>query len=348
MGGLKMRLPVILKAMAFHSIRDRMNLFFNLFFPLVTLLIFGFVFSGIYAPQSSINVGFYGSTLPAVTGVKYIRYSTLSDLENAINSQKIDLGLTLDGTALITYISPANIQSSDYYTSISKNVANEINKSNGITDVIGIQKNDISFSGKKFDYLDNLIPGILALSIFSAGVFSITASLAHFRDKKVIKRFWTTPLAKWEFYSGFIVEKMIESFISILILFAAAIIFFHPAYNLDWLRFLLMIFSGTFGMMGFGMIILLISPNARVASEISSVLYTVMMFFSGVYFPLDLMPKFMQDIAYGLPLTYIVTGMKSATGIAPMSNLSFWLTVVIMFFGAVLILLGFSRIFKVE
>lgn len=342
------RFSTILKAMVFHSIRDMMNLFFNLFFPLVTLLIFGYVFAGIYAPQSSINVGFYGQTLPAISGIKYVSYPTLSSLQNAINAQNIELGLTLNGTSLFTYISPANIQSGNYYTSIAKTIADEINKSKGITSIIGIKQNQTSFSGKQINYLDNLIPGILALSIFSAGVFSITASLAHFKDKKVMKKFWITPIAKWEFYSAFISEKMVESFISIILLFAAAMIFFHPAYSIDWLRFIVTIFSGTFGMMGIGMIILLMSPNARVASEISSVLYTVIMFFSGVYFPIDLMPKFMQNIAYALPLTYIVIAMKSAMGITPMSAFAYWLAIIVMFFGAVLVLLGFSKMFSVE
>ncbi len=342
-----MRFLAVLKAMTFHSIRDRMNLFFNLFFPLVTLLVFGYVFSGIYSPQGAINVGFYGQPLPTVSGIKYVEYPTLSALQDAVNSGKIELGFTLDGTSLITYVSPANIQSSDYYSSIAKSVADEINKSKGITSVIDVKRNDISFSGKQINYLDNLIPGILALSIFSAGIFSITASLAHFRDKKVIKKFWTTPLAKWEFYAAFLLEKMVESFLSIILLFAAAMIFFNPPYSIDWLRFMVTIFAGTFGMMGIGMIILLLSPNARVGSEISSVLYTTMIFFSGVYFPLDLLPKFLQDIAYGLPLTYIVIAMKSAMGIAPMSALAYWLTIVIMFFGAVLVLLGFSKVFKI-
>ncbi len=43
-----------------------------------------------------------------------------------------------------------------------------------------------------------------------------------------------------------------------------------------------------------------------------------------------------------------VDAMKATTGISPMSALSFWLTVVIMFFGAVLVLFGFSKLFKAE
>ncbi|MGC9139633.1 ABC transporter permease [Athalassotoga sp.] len=342
-----MRFLSILRAMAWHSVRDKINIFFNLFFPLITLLIFGYVFSGIYS-QSSVNIGFYGQKLPPISGVKYIEYPSISELINAVSSQKINLGITLNGTALLAYINPVNLQSSNYYTSIVKSVADEINRSRGINSVIKVERNEISFSGKHIDYLDNLIPGILALSIFSAGIFSITASLAHFRDKKVIKKFWITPLAKWEFYAAFISEKMVESLLSIILLFVAAVVFFKPPYSIDFVRFTLTVLAGTFGMMGIGMIILLISPSARVASEVSSVLYTVIMFFSGVYFPLDLLPKFLQYIAYGLPLTYLVMAMKSAMGIAPMSNLSYYLTIAIMFFGSVLVLLGFSRIFKVE
>lgn len=343
-----MRFLTTFRALLLSSLRDRRNLFFTIFFPLFTLFIFGFVFSGLYAPSST-SVGFYGMQFPPqIDGVKYVRYMDLKALEGAINKQDVSFGISLDGTALNVYLSPSNIQSNEYYNSLAKKISQSLNVESGLKPVIGVKRTEVTYADKQISYLDNLIPGILALSIFSAGVFAMTAGLAHLREKKIMKRLWTTPSEKWEFYGSFMAEKIIETFVAILILFWAANLMFHPQYTMDWFKFVVLTLSGTFGMMGIGMLILLVSPTARVASEITSVVYIVVMFFSGVYFPLEIMPPFMKNIAYALPLTYVANAMKSVSGIEPMSDIRFWSIVGIMFFGAALVLMGFSRIFKAD
>lgn len=101
-------------------------------------------------------------------------------------------------------------------------------------------------------------------------------------------------------------------------------------------------------MMGIGMITLLFSPNAKVSSEISSALYTIMMFFSGVYFPIKIMPPFLQHVAYSLPLVYITDAMKYTTNIAPMPLSNFYIIISLMLVGFVIVLMGFSKVFKTE
>ena len=342
-----MRFWTNLWALTLNALRDKTSTFFNFLFPLLILIIFGYIFSGVYS-QSIVKVGFIGQKLPKFAGVYYKKFQNLDTLKKAILTQKDDFGLSLDGKTLKIYLNPSNVQSNDYYISIGKRVAKKINESRGIVSMINVKRTEVSFSGKKFNYLNSLIPGILALSIFSVGIFSMTAGLAHLRDKKVMKKLWTTPISRWHFYGAFIFEKVIETYISILALFGIATIMFGVHYSVDWFKFTILVLSATFGMMGIGMIILLFSPNAKVSSEISSAIYTVMMFFSGVYFPIKIMPPIFQRVAYSLPLIYITNAMKYTTNIAPMSAFRFYLIVAIMFVGFILVLMGFSKVFKSE
>ncbi len=346
-GGVKLRFFSNFKALTLHALRDKMSIFFNLLFPLMILIIFGYVFSGTYS-QSTVMAGFTGSKLPQVKGVNYEKFQDLSVLKKAILTQKVDFGLSLEGTLLKIYLNPSATQYNDYYISVGKQVSKKLNKAKGVVSMINVKRKEVSFSGKKLNYLDSLIPGILALSIFSAGIFSMTASLAHLRDEKVMKRLWTTPIARWHFYGAFILEKVVETYISILFLFGVAIIAFGIHYNVDWFKFTLLVVSSIFGTMGMGMIILLFSPNAKVSSEISSVIYTITMFFAGVYFPIKIMPPFLQHVAYSLPLIYMVNAMKYATNIAPMSVSQFYLIVLLMLGGFVVVLTGFSKVFKTD
>ncbi|WP_036223124.1 ABC transporter permease [Mesoaciditoga lauensis] len=333
-------------ALAIHSLRDKMDIFFNLFFPAMTLIVLGFVFSGIYnAP--TVKVGITGN-VPKIEGVSFKSFENISMLKKAVAKHDVDFGVSLSSTLLNVYLNPSNAQSNEYYISLGKKIAAILNKEKGTTPVIKVTKREVSFSEQKLSYLDTLIPGILALSIFSAGIFSMTASLAHLRDKKIIRKLWTTPLFKWHFYGAFILESVVKTYISILLLLLVAVITFGVHYHIQWVNFSILLLSSTFGMMGIGMIILLFSPSAKIASEISSVIYTIVMFFSGVYFPVEIMPKSMQKIAYSLPVIYIVNAMKYVFGLRPMSSVSFYGMIFLMFAGFVLILIGFGKLFKVE
>ncbi|WP_456399900.1 ABC transporter permease [Mesoaciditoga sp.] len=336
-------------ALTLSAIRDRMNIFFNIFFPLVILIIFGFVFSGLYT-SSNVKIGIMGiKKLPEIENVSFVRFRNLKNLKTAVIKSKMDMGITLSASnSMILYLNPSNAQSNEYYVSLGKRLTEFLNEKNGVTPVIKVVSKDVSFSSQKLSYLDTLIPGILALSIFSAGIFSMTASLAHLRDKKVIKKMWTFPLFKWQFYGAFILEKVIETYLSIVFLLFVAILVFGTHYDINVARFSILVISSTFGMMGIGMIILFFSPNAKIASEISSVVYTIAMFFSGVYFPVETMPKSMQKIAYSLPLIYMVNSMKYTFGLRPMPIGSFYDMVFLMFAGFILVLIGFGKLFKAE
>ncbi len=326
--------------------RDRISVFFNIFLPLAILLIFGFIFSN---PQGVVKVGILdGSRFPAIAKVEYKRFKNITALENAIVNEKVDFGLSLIGTSLKVYLDPSQTDSNEYYSSIARNMANALNASYGTRPLISVKKKEVSISTQKLSYLDTLIPGILALSIFSAGLFSMTSSLAHLRDKKVIKKMWTAPIHRWHFYGAFIAEKVVETYISIIVLFSLALITFKPHYALKPFEFSVFVISSTFGMMGLGMIVLLFSPNSKTASEISSVFYTIAMFFSGVYFPISIMPKSMQHIAYSLPLIYMVHAMEYAFGLRKMTLLNFYALNALMLAGFIVVLIGFGKMFKTE
>ncbi len=326
--------------------RDKISVFFNIFLPLAILVIFGFVFSN---PQGIVKVGILdGASIPSVQKVKFKSFKDIPTLKNAVIDEKIDFAVTLDGTSLHVYLNPSQSDSNEYYISIAKNIANALNVKYGTLPIVSVKRKEVSLSSRVLSYIDTLIPGILALSIFSAGLFSMTSSLAHLRDKKVMKKMWTTPIHKWHFYGAFIVEKVVETYISIVVLFALAMIIFEPHYAIKPFEFSIFVLASTFGMMGLGMIVLLFSPNSKTASEISSVFYTIAMFFSGVYFPISIMPKSMQHIAYSLPLVYMVQCMEYTFGLRKMSMFEFYGILALMLLGFLVVLLGFGKVFKTE
>jgi ABC-2 type transport system permease protein len=104
-----------------------------------------------------------------------------------------------------------------------------------------------------------------------------------------------------------------------------------------------------FSIVGLGILITSFTSTEETATMIMMTITFPMMFLSGVFFPLQQMPEFMQTIAKFLPLTYAVSALRRVVvlgaGIAAISS-----DIIILFgFGAVLLsiaLMVFERAMK--
>ena len=68
-------------------------------------------------------------------------------------------------------------------------------------------------------------------------------------------------------------------------------------------------------MSGLGAIIVLLFKETTTAANVASILFTVMIFFSGVYFPLTIIPKHIRIFSYIFPLTYVAQNMRYVMGV---------------------------------
>ena len=51
-----------------------------------------------------------------------------------------------------------------------------------------------------------------------------------------------------------------------------------------------------------------------------------MLFVSGIYFPIEIMPAFLRGISAAMPLRYMADALRHATGVMDMSPARFWST----------------------
>jgi len=63
---------------------------------------------------------------------------------------------------------------------------------------------------------------------------------------------------------------------------------------------------------GIGMVLSGFIKDVEAASAIGNAIAFPMMFLSGTYFPLELMPPYLQAVSKALPLTYLSDGLKNA------------------------------------
>jgi len=164
----------------------------------------------------------------------------------------------------------------------------------------------------KISHLDEksyTLAGMLALSILSSGMVTITRTLARYVDKKITKLVDISPV-KTHFYASLIINSVSVTMISSFILLSLAKAL-KIDYTLNLLGFSMILLSGIISA-SMGIIIPLTVRSRTGSVAIATFVYTILPPFSGMYFPIELLPKYLQSFSYCLPSTWIFLLVKSA------------------------------------
>jgi ABC transporter DrrB family efflux protein len=179
-----------------------------------------------------------------------------------------------------------------------------------------------------YDYVDFLIPGIVAQNIAFGG-FVTALGLAEDLTKGLIDRFRSLPTARASVLAGRTSADLVTNTISIVVLLTTGLIIgfsFHAnvAEILAGVALLLLFgyaFSWLFALLG----MLVSTPEA--ANSVGFIAVFPLTFISSAFVPVDSMPSALQSFAEINPFTVVVDAMRALWLGAPAGN-SVWGAVV--------------------
>jgi ABC-2 type transport system permease protein len=163
--------------------------------------------------------------------------------------------------------------------------------------------------GKKIDYKAFISSGILTMVLFSTGAFGAVKVLSLYKYRGILKMFYTFPLKKFLVYTALSTGSLIQAILgtSLILAFSGAFgINFNLNAGLFFLSFAIVFLTSY----AIGVVFSLIFRTPKAASGIMSALYTIMPFFSGVYFPVEFLPNSIRWISYLMPMKYMVELMR--------------------------------------
>ena len=309
-------------------LRNRVGLFFGLIFPVILILIFGAIFSGgssgtitVYV-QNQDNGSVSTQFVDMLNGTSTVRVELVSASENfsqylsdhsssdgiiipAIFSANYDVGIPVNVTV---YGNPS--QSSSAIVSGTVNgLINYFNLKhyNGFP-IIGITPATVT--SQAYKYVDFLIPGLIGFSILISPMFSLVNISSEYKKIKLFKQLSLTPLTKIEWLASKVLWYILLSALSFLLMVAVGVLAFgaHVTLTLWLIPFLVlgpMLFSSL------GMLVGTVTKSTETASLVGQVITFPMMFLAGTFFPISLMPMYLQSFAHVLPLFYIIEGLNA-------------------------------------
>lgn len=321
------RFFVLTRTLFSSFLRDWQSLLFTIAMPLIFLMIFGFLYGNnegdrvvsvtILGDVDTVEQGELLAAVEEVGGMEVEEVASLSEMRESVGSLNTDMGLVWDGGNLVLYTNPVQIQNNGYYQQLATGIQNNLNKKRaGLVDLIGVDRRTVNETVSMS--LAFLFPGIISLGVLSSGLFAITSSFMHYKDRNVLKRFTATPMRKSDFMAALMTTRILVSIVSAFLILLFGFLVFGVSLQIDWVLFIPYVLISTIIMMGFGSLVIMISKNAENATQISSILMVVMMFFSGIYFPTEFLPSYFQSISRFLPLSYITRGFRYTMGMESM------------------------------
>jgi ABC-2 type transport system permease protein len=146
-------------------------------------------------------------------------------------------------------------------------------------------------------------PGIAVFGMVTATFTNLAINTANARDVGVLKRVLSTPVPMAAHLAGRLCSAVLIGVVSVVIMLTVGVLLFGvviPWGDLPLILFLMILGAATFSAMGLALAAL--SPNARSAPALANAFILPLAFISGIFFPLEGAPDWLQTVAGLFPL----------------------------------------------
>lgn len=189
----------------------------------------------------------------------------------------------------------------------------------GATPTYELQFQSISSGNDNLKYQDFLLTGMIALAIAQGGLFGMV-DMVEMRRKGLLKRLRMTPANMSLFGLSDMTMRMIFALVQIILLSLIGVLGFGASLHINLLSLVVVFFVGALSFNAMGYMFSSFSKTAEAYMGMANIASFLMMFLSGVFFPVETMPSWLQPVAQVLPLTYFVEGLRESmvygTGLA--------------------------------
>lgn len=152
-------------------------------------------------------------------------------------------------------------------------------------------------------YAAFLLPGLIGLNLVSMGLFAVGMVTVSYREKGKFRRLAVTPLPKWVFLLGQILQRVTLVALQTTLLLVAAWLGFGITNQGSYALFGALVVLGTATFLAMGFALSNFASTVETYGAISNLAFFPMMLLSGVYFRLDSAPRWMQNAVSILPLS---------------------------------------------
>jgi len=309
---------------SFRSImRSPSAVVFTLAFPLIFILVFGFLGGGgvkvdvAIAPGSDLKNPVIRA-LDQVSVIRLVRNKEAAEIKTALEKGNYDAVINVQRNlagkpayiANVQYTS-ASMDKGNILKSVLNNLLYSLNTRDIKPSVAEIRESTVH--GRVYRTIDFILPGQLGFSLLSTGVFGTAFVFFSLRQNLVIKRFFATPVSRSSIVFGEGIARIGFALMGAVFIILIGHFFFHFTLIhgvITVLNMLLLALLGLIVFMGFGFVVSGIAKSESTIPPISNIITLPQFLLSGTFFSIDAFPSWLQPISRALPLTYLNDAMR--------------------------------------
>ncbi len=315
-------------------LRDRAALFWTLAFPIIFVILFGTIFAG--GGNASFKLGWVDldgtpasgqlHQVFASTKVFDLKDSSQDDALAAMGRGDVEAVLVVPqghgasvaaaqagsapatALAVTLYTDPSRNTSSQTITQIVNRIVMAQNQAlSGRPPVLTVDTKN--FQTQQLTGVSYFVPSILAMALMQLGIFA-AIPLVQQREKLILKRLSATPLPRWTLVGSNILTRLLIAAVqTVLILgIGSAVLGVQIAGN--WALIVIVVALGAVTFVSIGYVIASFARTEEAANGMTSVVQFPLMFLSGIFFPIELMPQWLRGVATFMPLTYLGDALR--------------------------------------
>ena len=181
-------------------------------------------------------------------------------------------------------------------------------------------------------YFDFIAPGIMAMTVMMSVMTGLPAAISQEKEVGTLDGMMVAPINRLSIIVGKTLAQTARGLLQgVLILILASVLFGVSIQGSILLVFGLLLL-GVFSFVGLGVVLTSFAKDQETAMMVMMTLMFPMMFLSGVFFPVQQMPWYMQSISKALPLTYAADALRKVMVLgAGIPQITTELTVLITF-----------------
>ena len=316
--------------------REKSAMFFTIAFPVVLILVFGTIF----LKQDNVSFDLYVQDLDQsntsahlINTLKLNGRFKINRVDPAINAteyarrHKLNLVLIIpkdyeksfdqyigadnpNASATLTYVCDPSSTSVSTKMQILNSVFAVINQDLSAKPAF-ITPVQTSILDRKYRFIEFFVPGIIAMAVMTASMSGVLNINAELRQKGIIRKLCATPITRTDWILSNVLYQLILAVISTTTILVVSYAVFDVSLRINgWLPVFVVLEVFTF--VGIGMILTRVVKEAESAAAAANVIMFPMMFLSGTFFPIEMMPGFLQQFARLLPLYYVNEGLRAS------------------------------------
>ena len=311
------------------TFRSPSAVIFSIAFPLIFILVFGFIGGG---GKVSVNIAFAShtdTTNPVYQAIKNIAALHVVNKSDAEIKEDLEKGrltavINIEKSGLTNppykislqsseAVSPQNIQ---VLQSILNSVISGINQRAypNIPTIAIINNNVQKIPGRIYRTIDFILPGQLGFSLLSSGVFGVAFLFFNLRQQLVLKRFYATPIRRSYIVLGEAISRVLfQMFTAIIIIGVGHFLFkFTLVHGMQtFLEIMLLSFVALILFMGFGFIVSSVAKNESTIPPFANLITLPQFLLAGTFFSIEAFPAWLQPLCKLLPLTHFNNAMRN-------------------------------------